>query len=100
MIIALHCPDGVALFTESLSGIGSYAGIDHYRHIVKSENESSHIVVVMTLVIESALGGQKCTAAAHIAELCLRIPREVGILELALFLVQQRPKAERFEADI
>ena len=88
VIVALHRPDLVAVFAECLTGIGAHAGIDHHRHIVEGQDKGAHIVVVVTLVVESALGRQKGIAAAHIAKLGLRVPGEVGESELPGFLFE------------
>ena len=78
MIIALHGPDSITVFSERLLGIGTDSGINKYRNRVYIQRERSYIIMVMAFVIESAFGSEQHTILIfHVAEFSFGIPGNI-----------------------
>ena len=78
MIIALHCPNRIAVFAECLFRISTYTGINNHRNRINIQGESSYIIMVMTFIIESAFSSNKHTTfILHITEFRFGIPCDV-----------------------
>ena len=98
VIIALHRPDGIAVFTESFAGVSAHAGIYHYRNVIKAQDKGAYIVVVMTFVVKATFGCQKVAIVADVAELGLRIPYKISGREARFLCLHQRFYPQHFES--
>ena len=75
----LHRPNLIAFGTESLLGVGAYAGVNQHGLLVVVEQAGADVVVVVALVVMPALGGKQPPATPVDADLCIGIPC-VGLL--------------------
>ena len=81
MIIALHGPDSITVFSERLLGIGTDSGINKYRNRVYIQREGSRIVMIVAFIIKSAFSSDKHSALVlHMAEFRFGIPCHIGYI--------------------